>query len=410
MADYRYMILGGGIAAGYAAREFVKQGIAAGEVCIISADNSLPYDRPSLSKSYLIGKKEKNDILINSPEFYKNNGIQVLLETVVGRVDTDQKLLYSENGTFGYEKLLIATGARVRKFRTPGADLAGIHYLRRLSNSQTIREAAVQGKQAVVIGGSFIGMEVAASLRMRGLEVTQVFMEPRIWEPQFTPEMSEFFEGYFRDKGVNFVPGELVAAFEGESGHVNAVVLESGKRLPAELVVAGIGVIPNTEIFANTPLIINNGILVNQYLETNVPDVFAAGDVARYHDVIFNSEQRFEHWDNAAAQGSHTARGMLGQRETFKHVPYFFSDIFDLSYEYWGNNTGAEAVVYRGDVNDGKFSTWWLKGGRLIAAFVMNRPDEERDLAEQLIMSKDQVSKGFLADEQHPIRKEIAGN
>jgi NADPH-dependent 2,4-dienoyl-CoA reductase/sulfur reductase-like enzyme len=411
MEDYKYVIIGGGVVAGSAAKEFVAQGMQPGELCIVSAESTLPYDRPPLSKDFLAGEKTVEEILLNPSEFYTDHGIDLYMQTVVGRVDVEHKVLYTSSEMIGFRNLLIATGARVRKLNVPGSGLEGIYYLRRVEDSQRIREAARKAERAVVIGGAFIGMEVASVLQRSGVKTSIVFPEERVWKAFFTPQMSEFFESYYRERNVEILPENMVDRFEGGNFRVTQVELKSGKRLPADMVVVGIGVEPNTEIFAHTPIKVEDGILVNEYLETNVPGIYAAGDVARYPDALFGENRRFEHWDNAIAQGAHSARVMLGEREPFVHVPYFFSDVFDLSYEYWGDANKADDEVVRGDIKDGSFSVWWIKEGHPVAAFVLNRPDEERNLAPRWIEKRQPVSVEQLIDADHPLAEaELEGS
>ena len=403
-----YVILGGGIGAGYAAREFVKQGVEPGQLAIVSADNTLPYDRPSLSKRFLAGEKTAEDILINKPAFYDEHGIQVFLNTRVTRADLTQNRLYTNADLqIQFGKLLIATGSHVRRLDLPGADLAGIHYLRFLDQSREIAHAIQRAQHAVVIGGGYIGMEVSSVLAGKGIEVTMVFPEKGLMERLFTPQMSAFFQDYYEARGVNFRPQTRPVAFIGD-GHVSRVRLDTGQEIPADFVVAGIGVTPAVELFEGTGLHLDNGIVVNKYLETNRNGVFAAGDVANYNDVIFQKRRRIEHWDNAVQQARHAARMMMQsdrrQPEEFIYLRYFFSDIFDLSYEFWGDTGAADKVVHRGDVNSGSFSVWWLAGQRLEAAFVMNRPDEERDLAQQWIRARRRVRFEQLPDANAPLR------
>lgn len=404
MPAYRYLILGGGLAAGYAAQIFAAEGVQTGELAILSAEPTLPYERPPLSKAFLAGKKPAEKLLINPPAFYQEHGIDVWLETVVGRVDLEQRRVEAGSDTFAYEKLMIATGSRPRHLTIPGADLEGVHYLRQLNDAQQIREAAAKAGRAVVIGGGFIGMEVASVLRQLGLDTTLVVRDKRVWQNFFTPPMSAFFEDYYRQKGVQVITGAEVVSLAGD-GRVSGVKLQSGDEIPADLVVAGVGAVPNIELFKDSGLTIeDNGILVNSYLETNLPAVYAVGDVARYEDSLYNGvRRRVEHWDNAKTQGQCAAQAMMGKHEEFFHAPYFFSDIFDLSYEFWGDTTGANDIIYRGEVAEGKFSTWWLQDGRLRAVFVMNRPAEERDLAAQwietgnMILSRDDLANDTLA-------------
>lgn len=403
---YKYVILGGGLTAGYAAQEFVAQGIQADELCILSAEKTLPYERPPLSKKFLANEKTTADILINDPSFYEENGIEVKLDTAVTRVRLDEKQLDTDTETIKYERLLIATGCRPRTFDLPGADLDNIFYLRQITDARQIRQMAEKVDKAVVIGGSFIGMETASVLQASGVAVTLLFPEARVWESFFTPEMSTFFETYYRDKGITILPGQEVASFKG-NGRVTHVVTKTGKQLAADMVLAGIGVTPNSALFSEQLHMEKDTILVNRFLETNLPDVWAAGDITSYRDLLYDRVLHVEHWDNAVQQGQHAARAMLGQRQPYEHVPYFFSDVFDLSYEFWGDSNGAKEAVHRGDVADGRFSTWWLAAdGRLLAAFVMNRPDEEREVAPKWIKSGKKLSSHWLKDSESFTPKE----
>ena len=386
MSSYRYVILGGGLSAGYAAQAFAEKGINAGELLILSAEETLPYERPPLSKSYLAGEETTQDILINDPEFYDENGIEVKLATPVTHVDLDKKRLYVDGDHITYDKLLIATGARPRTFSLPGSGLDNIFYLRQVGDARQIRQAAEEASKAVVIGGSFIAMETASVLQSQGVETTMIFPEERVWSAFFTPTMSAFFEEYYRDQGVTILPRRKVESFVGD-GSVSRVITTKGDSLTADMVVAGIGVQPNSDLFKDSALQINQDyIMVNRYLETNLPDVLAVGDVTCYRDIVYKRPLHLEHWDNAMNQGQHAANVMMGDYQPYERVPYFFSDVFDLSYEFWGDINGAAETVHRGDIEEGSFSVWWLdEDGRLLAAFVMNRPEEERQMVPKWI-------------------------
>jgi len=223
------------------------------------------------------------------------------------------------------------------------------------------------------------------------IEVFMVVREGRVWERVFSPEMSAFFERYYADRGVKVLKKSAVRELRGDAT-VREAVLADGSKVPCGLVVAGIGVVPVTEMLAGSGVAVENGVTVNEYLETGVPDVYAAGDVATYQDVLYGKRRRVEHWDNAVSQGRHAARGMMGDRQPFRHVPYFFSDVFDLSYEYWGDSSDADETIHRGDLSTNSFSVWWLQQGRLVAAFAMNRPDEERDAAPRWIEARQALS------------------
>ena len=255
----------------------------------------------------------------------------------------------------------------------------------------------------MVIGAGFIGMEVASVLAKGGVETTLIFPQERVWSKLFTPEMSACFERYFEKRGVTLLPGKEVTALLGNKS-VRSVGLASGEEVPADFVVAGIGVVPAVKLFEKTPLESKDGIQVNEFLETNCPGVWAAGDVSNYPDKVFHKRRRLDHWDNAVEQGRCAVRNMMGKPQPFVHVPYFFSDLFDLSYEFWGDAAGADNIVYRGKVASGKFSVWWFRGERLVAAFVMSRPEEERELAPKWIMERTRINHQALKDASRCLR------
>lgn len=403
---YTYAIIGGGLAAGYAAQVFAEADLPAQDVAIFAKEAVPPYERPPLSKDFLAGEETAVDTLINEFDFYTENNIKLYLNTPVERVDLDQRQLLTREGVVEFEKLLITTGSKPRKFDLPGSGLADIYYLRHISTARQLKEKIKESRQAVVIGGSFIGMEVASVLAQSGVKTTLTFPESRVWEAFFTPRMSQFFANYYEQHDVTILPNSEITGFRGKNGRVAAVQLAQHDDLPADLVVAGIGVTPNIAIFEDTPLKMNEGILVNRFLETNIRGVFAAGDVAEYRDVLANESRRLEHWDNAYQQGQHAARMMLGEMSPYKHVPYFFSDVFDLSYEFWGDPQAtavADTIIHRGEVEKGQFSVWWLRNNQLQAAFVMNRPDEEREAAPEWIASGITIDADRLANAERPL-------
>jgi NADPH-dependent 2,4-dienoyl-CoA reductase/sulfur reductase-like enzyme len=392
----KFLILGGGMVAGYTAKQLVESGLKPHQLTIVSSDSSIPYERPPLSKGFLAGKDAEASILINADDFYRAHEIEVRLNCEVGSVDPARKTVRLHSGEeVGFDKLIVATGARVRRLDVPGSDLADIYYLRTLEDSKRIRQRAESAKRAVVIGGGFIAMEVTSVLTQKGIATTMVMPEDRIWKRFFTPAMSRFFEEYYTERGVRFAKSNKVVRLNG-AGRIESAELQNGGIAPCDMVVAGIGVIPVTEPLAGSGIELADGVVVNEYLETNQRDVYAAGDVASYYDALFGKHRRAEHWDNAVSQGQHCARILSGERAPFVHVPYFFSDVFDLSYEFWGDSSGAEEIVERGDLSTRSFSVWWLKEGRLVAAFAMNRPDEEREAAPRLIQSREAVSAATL--------------
>ncbi len=388
MKSFPIIILGGGIVAGYAAKEFVAQGGTKGDLAIVTAEHVLPYERPPLSKGFLAGKEDASDIQISDADFYRKHGITLHRSFPVGKVDLRRHRLHSTSGeVIGFEQLLIATGSTVRRLHVPGADDPGIFYLRQLRDSQRIHAQIKRGQRAVVIGSGFIGMEVASVLVSRGVQTTMVFPEDRVWKHLFTPSVSIFFEAQCSKHGLAYMKNEKVVALT-HANRERQVVLASGKQVPTDFVVAGIGVTPAVELFHRTPLDTHDGILVNEFLETNVSGIWAAGDVANYPDRIFHRRRRVEHWDNAVEQGRVAMRNMMGKLQPFLHVPYFFSDVFDLSYEFLGDTSGHDRVVYRGHMDDKQLSVWWLKKRTLCAALIMNRPEEERRYASRWILRR----------------------
>jgi NADPH-dependent 2,4-dienoyl-CoA reductase/sulfur reductase-like enzyme len=403
MNQTNIVILGGGMVAGYAAKQLAELGLPKGELAIVSADNTVPYERPPLSKSFLAGKDSEDAIKINPDDFYKKQGIELRLECEVASLDLKRKRLILKGGDeFGFQKLTIATGARPRTLNIPGSTLQHLFYLRTLNDSKSIRNAAEKVKHALVIGGGFIGMEVAAVLAQKGIEVAMVLNDDRVFKRLFSPEMSRFFENYYAARGVRLMKSMSVTEFRG-NGVVKSAVLRDGQNIECDLVVAGIGVSPAIEVVKNSGLDLDDGILVNEYLQSSHPDIFAAGDVANYRDVLFGKRRRVEHWDNAVSQGQYCARSLMGEKTPFRHVPYFFSDVFDLSYEYWGDSSAADQVVHRGDLASNSFSVWWVRQQRLVAAFTMNRPDEERNVAPKWIDAGQRVSVAKLKDVSQPI-------
>jgi len=391
MKSYPIVILGGGVVAGYAAKEFVAQSGKKGELAIVTAENTLPYERPPLSKGYLAGKEEAGDIQISDAAFYRKNGIAVFRNCPVAKVDFRRHRLQSTSGkVIGFDQLLIATGSSVRGLMVPGANRPEVFYLRQMKDSQAIHAQIKRGKRAVVIGSGFIGMEVASVLAGQGVRTTMVFPDDRVWKRLFTPPVSAFFERQFAGHGIMFLKSDKVVALTHKNRECQ-VVLESGKQVATDFVVAGIGVTPTIKLFQRTALDISHGIKVNKFLETNVPGVWAAGDIANYPDQIFHRRMRVEHWDNAVEQGRVAMRNMMGKVQPFIHVPYLFSDVFDLSYEFWGDADGHDQVIYRGNMSQKQLSVWWFKKHTLCAALIMNRPEEERVVAPRWILRRSRL-------------------
>ncbi len=385
MKTYTYLILGGGTAAGYAAEEFAEQKISTGELLVIGAEPVLPMNRPLLSKDFLSGKSNDDEILIHDQQYYDQHGIEILTGTKVVDVNLTKKSLTLENnGQVGYGKLLIATGSKVRKLTIPGAE-GHVYYLRTLRDAEDIKQKAKESGRVVVIGGQFIAAEVAASLRMLGLEVSLVYPEDFLMSSLATRELGMFFDYLFGSKGVSLLKNKKVTSLK-QKADKEYVVLNTGEEIETDMIVAGIGVEPETGLFRNSGLTIDNGIPVNEYCETSIPGVYAAGDVARYPDAIFGKSRRVEHWQNAFEQGKLAAKNMAGHQLIYKEIPYFFSDLFDYSYDFYGDTAGAEDYVVKGKPNEQDFSIFWIRKDQIVAAFISaKRPDIERNKVKEWI-------------------------
>lgn len=407
ITDYKYVILGGGTTAGYAVKELIKQKVDPSNIVIISAEKTVPVDRPPLSKGFLTNEMNEQEAYIEDDRFYKESGITLLLDTRATGFDQEEKLIHvSEEESIRYQYLLIATGASPVTLDMPGKDLENIFYLRNVNDSKAIKEAAKNAKSAVVIGGSYISTEVASGLKTLGLDVTIVFPEHYLLERFSVEEMGVFFNQMFENKGVNLINEEMVSEIIGDD-KVEKVKLASGRMLIADMVVAGIGVKPNTELFENTGLEINDGVVVNEFCETTLPDVFAAGDVARFPDLIYGGTRRIEHWENAYEMGQNAAKSIIGYKEPHNFLPFFFSDVFDFSYEYFGDPSNANQHVIHGDVNNGDFSVFWFKDAIMDAAFLSStRPEVEREKVQEWIMKKTHLNPEVMEHSDVPFQEQ----
>ncbi|MFP3903779.1 MAG: NAD(P)/FAD-dependent oxidoreductase [Armatimonadota bacterium] len=400
MDTFKYLLLGGGMSAGYAAKEFVTQGIEAGELCIVSMDQHPPYQRPPLSKSYLAGEDSEEDILINPRSFYDENGIDLRLKTRVTSVDLDERTATTASDvSIGYEILIIATGSWVRYLDIPGSDLDGVLYLRDMEMSDAIRDAAQNADRAVVVGGGFIGTEIAAYLAQTDTKTTLAYRQDRLIATFFTEEMSRAYEDAFTDHDVELIAGADVAGFEGD-GVVSAVRLADGSSIPADMVVCGVGAVQEVGLFEDTDIEADGLIPVDEYLRTARPNVYACGDVARIYDPYFDKDRHIEHEDNARRSGKHVARMVMGDQDPYDYLPYFWSEVFDFSWELWGDTAEADHVFHRKAQRDEDMVVIWTKGNRVVAAWgPWTMPKDDKKLLQQWIKSGEAVDVEKLADE-----------
>jgi apoptosis-inducing factor 3 len=358
----RIVIVGGG-AAGFAAAEMLRREGFAGGVTLISADDAAPYDRPNCSKDYLAGNAPEAWMPLRPPEFYSEQGIELMLSTEATGLDArTRQLALADGRAIGFDKLLLATGAEPIRLDIPGADLPHVHVLRSLADSRAIIADANPSKRAVVIGASFIGLEVAAALRAREIEVHVVAPEHRPLERVLGPQFGDVIRGIHEQHGVVFHLGETATAIDRA-----AVMLKSGASPPADLVVVGVGVRPRLVLAERAGLKLDRGIVVDAYLETSAPGIFAAGDIARWPDPHTGAALRIEHWVVAERQGQTAARNMLGQRQAFAEVPFFWSQHYDVPINYIGHAESWDALDIEGDIEKRDCLVRYRRAGQVLA-------------------------------------------
>ena len=394
-----YLLVGGGLAAGNCAR-WLRESGADGSILLVGREPELPYNRPPCSKEYLRAE-DRSGVPFREPEWYGEQQVEALIRCSVTSLDIEARSAKLSNGDqVSFDKTLLATGANVNRLNVPGGELEGIHYLRTLHNSDAIREDA-SGKRIVLIGGSYIGCEVAASLTERGSTCTIVMLEPVVLSRGFGDQAGRFFQDRLEEHGIEVVGEDSLARFEGADGRVTHVVTEGGKWLQADAVVIGAGVHPEVTLARNAGLALGEkgGVLASSLLETEAPGVFVAGDIAEYESVIHGGQQmRIEHWDVAFNHGKTAALNMLGRNQDHDTIPYFFSDLSDwASLEYVGPALVWNDEVIRGSLDEGEFSVWYLAGGRVAAALSVGRSDD-LEHARRLIASSAGVSQEAIGD------------
>jgi NADPH-dependent 2,4-dienoyl-CoA reductase/sulfur reductase-like enzyme/nitrite reductase/ring-hydroxylating ferredoxin subunit len=366
--DDGIVILGGG-AAGFAAAEMLRRENYAGRLTMISADDAAPYDRPNLSKDYLAGTAQEDWIPLRPPEFYAEQAIELRLRTTAEAIDPQGRQVILAGGErLGFGRLLLATGAEPVRLTIPGADAPHVHVLRSFADSQAIIASAQAARRAVVMGASFIGLEVAASLRHRDLEVHVVAPEAQPMERVLGPQFAALVRTLHDEHGVRFHLGDSATAIEGRT-----VVLKSGVRIDADLVVAGIGVRPRLALAEAAGLKVDRGVLVDEYLETSCPGIFAAGDIVRWPDPISGDRIRVEHWVVATRQGQAAARNMLGRREPFREAPFFWSQHYDVPINYVGHAESHDDIQAEGDIAGRNGLVRFRRNGKALAVVSVYR-------------------------------------
>ncbi|MFH8288370.1 NAD(P)/FAD-dependent oxidoreductase [Streptomyces sp. NPDC018059] len=417
-AHQTFVIVGGGLAGAKAAETLRSEGFT-GRVILVGDERDHPYERPPLSKGYLLGKEERDSVFVHEPGWYAQADVELHLGQPVVAIDRATRSVRLGDGTaVHYDKLLLATGAEPRRLDIPGTDLAGVHHLRRLAHADRLRQVlAALGRDnghLVIAGGGWIGLEVAAAAREYGAEVTVVEREPTPLHGVLGPEFGQVFTDLHAEHGVRFHFGASLTEIVGQDGMVLAVQTDDGEEHPAHDVLAAIGAAPRTALAEAAGLDLadrahGGGVLVDASLRTSDPDIYAAGDVAAQHHPLFGTGLRVEHWANALNGGPAAARAMLGQDVRHDRVPYFFSDQYDVGLEYsgWAPPGTYDQVVARGDVGKREFIAFWLSEGRVLAGMNVN-VWEVTETVQQLIRTGARPDIERLADPSVPLESLLA--
>ena len=397
MADDRTFVIVGASLAGAKAAETLRAEGFEGRIVLVGEEPVRPYERPPLSKGYLRGEASFDDAAVHVAGFYADHDIELLTSTIARAIDpTRNEVTVDPGGTVPYDQLLLSTGATPRTLTIPGSNLAGIHYLRTVESCDALRKALDHAQKVVVVGGGWIGCEVAASARQLGKDVALIEAAEVPLERVLGAEVGAIFRDLHADHGVELHLGVGVESFRG-TGSAEEVKLADGSAVAGDLFVAGIGVVPRTELADGARLHLDNGVVVDEYLATSVPGIWAAGDVARAFHPVFGTGIRLEHWSSALNQGPVAARNMLGQHVAYDKIPYFFSDQYELGMEYSGFAPDWDSIVFRGDVARREFVAFWLADGRVVAGMNVNVWDVVDPIA-ALVRSKRAVDVRRLED------------
>jgi len=401
-----YVIVGASLAGAKAAETLREEGFG-GPVVLIGEETERPYERPPLSKDYLLGKAERESIYVHPAGWYAEHDVELRLGTTVTGVDpAAHEVTLAEGSRIGYAKLLLTTGSTPRRLRVAGGDADGVLYLRRVGDSDRIKDAFATASRVAVIGAGWIGLETAAAGRAAGAEVTVLEAAELPLLRVLGREAAEVFAGLHRDHGVDLRFGVQVAEITAPGGRADGVRLADGSHIPAEAVIVGVGITPNIQLAEAAGLEVGNGVVTDARLQTSDPDIYAAGDVANAYCPILGQHIRVEHWFNALSQPQAAARAMLGQDAVYDKIPYFYTDQYDLGMEYSGYVEPGryDQVVFRGDVPGREFIAFWLGGGRVLAGMNVNVWDVNEAI-QAVVRGSRTVDQGRLADPKVPLEE-----
>ncbi|WP_319531298.1 FAD-dependent oxidoreductase [uncultured Cohaesibacter sp.] len=386
-----FIIIGAG-QAGMKAAETLRNSGYEGSLLMIGDEDWLPYQRPPLSKAYLKGELGEDRLFLKSPDFFKDKAIDFLGGKTVTAIDPNNHTITLSDGDMrAYSKLLLSTGTRARTLPIPGAELAGVHSLRSINDTKRIAADLKSARRVVIIGGGYIGLEFAAVAASMGKSIAVIEAQERVLARSVAPEMSAFFEDLHKSHGVDLVLGQGVAAIVG-NGSVSSVQLASGETMPADLVLIAAGAIPNAELAMDAGIDNEQGILVDSACHTSAPDIYAAGDCAKFHSARFGSALRLESVQNASDQGKVAALSMLGQDARYDPVPWFWSDQYDVKLQIAGINQGYDRTEIVGDPASGRFSLKYFRGNRLLAVDSVNDPRSHMMARKDLARPRDELA------------------
>lgn len=405
MSENRMVIVGAGLAGAKAAETLRAEGYD-GDVVLLGDEPDRPYERPALSKGYLLGSADRRSLDVHPSDWYADHGVELRTSTRAAALDLEhQDVVLGDGERIAFDRLLLATGATPRRLAVPGADLDGIHYLRRVGDSDVLRgELSGPARSVVVVGGGWIGLELAAAARTAGHDVTIVEPEPTVLHRVLGLQLGDVFADLHRGHGVRLVLGTGVSAVRGHGGVITAVVTAGGEDIPADLVVVGIGAVADVDLALRAGLDVGDGVRTDAALRSSHPAVMAAGDIVNAFNPRLGRSLRVEHWANALHTGPAAARTMLGQEVVYDRVPYFYTDQYDLGMEYSGHvgPEGFDRLLLRGDPGAGAFLAFWMQGSRVLAGMSVNTWDATADI-QALVHAPMPVDPDALADVSVPL-------
>ncbi|TDU28880.1 3-phenylpropionate/trans-cinnamate dioxygenase ferredoxin reductase subunit [Panacagrimonas perspica] len=406
MSKKTFVIVGAGQAGGQAVQTLLSEGFD-GRIVVVGDERHVPYERPALSKEVLLhGEPQSASALMLPAAFYEDKGVELRLSCRASAIDREHKRVVLGGGGIGYDKLLLATGSRPRALNIPGADLDGVRFLRTIDDSVALHRCMKEGARVVIVGGGFIGLEAAAAARSMGCEVTVLEMHPNLLQRIAAPHLGRLYEDLHRANGVEIRVSSVAIGMLGNS-RVEHVICSDGTMIPADVVLVGVGVVPNVELARDAGLNVEDGIVVDEFGRTSDPDIFAAGDVACHTNEYVGRRVRLESWENARNQSIGAAKAMCGRGTPYCDVPWFWSDQFDVNMQMLGLPDRWDDAVVRGDRSEMKFTVFYLRQGQIVGASMVNRGGDVTP-TRKMMRERRIVDPKLLTDQAHPLRRMAA--